>query len=125
MARIVVLSFEDNEEAEAFADAVKFYVADRMTNQRRVFPEVLGLFAYPTLFCESSGSGGCRVSGRRVAGWTRGLKYGWWVCAVCKKPSGFNKDSLFRSVVSQGVNFRDRAQKVELVSDEGWGVSGR
>lgn len=45
---------------------------------------VIGLFKKPTKFCDpSDGHRGKKTQ----SGWTRGTKYGWWVCAKCKKPS--------------------------------------
>jgi hypothetical protein len=44
----------------------------------------IGLFRVPTKFCDPSDG----HRGRKTeAGWTRGKKYGWWVCGSCKKPS--------------------------------------
>lgn len=123
MARLVVLSFEDNDEADRFVNQAE---CSTVTSQDLLDNcEVVGLFAFPTQFCENSGSGGCARGNKRIRGWTQGKKYGWWVCSVCHKPSGYNREALFRPVVSQGVNLRAPAQKVNLVTDEGWGVSGR
>lgn len=123
MARLVVLSFEDNEEAEAFIKN------ENQTPEAVWDLKVEGAFAMPTQFCPSSGSGGCSPS-KRVRGWVRGKKYGWWVCAICKKPSGFSgtgSKELWRRVVAQGVNLLKEIteQDIATIHDEGWGAAGR
>jgi hypothetical protein len=59
--------------------------------------ETVGLFRAPTNFCDpSDGHRGKKTE----AGWTRGKKYGWWVCGKCKKPSrlwGTNLNAVFTS----------------------------
>ena len=46
--------------------------------------ELTGVFKGPTTFCNNSdGHRGKKTE----AGWTRGKKYGWWVCGKCKKPT--------------------------------------
>jgi hypothetical protein len=65
--KYVVLRMEDNDEP------------DVCVNQ-----ELVGVFKAPTSYCDpSDGHRGKKTD----AGWTRGKKYGWWVCAACKKPS--------------------------------------
>lgn len=124
MARYVVLSFDDNEDAEIFIDHIREAVESA---------EVLGLFAQPTQFCPASGSGGCS-KGKRVRGWSRGKKYGWWVCSGCHKPSNFVKTglmyrhviqqavNLFPGIISQATNLLDPEDKPASVHDEGWGA---
>lgn len=131
--RYVILSFEDNADADTF-------IADTLTSdaihEAGIQTEVVGLFAVPTIFCDSSGAGGCRPSGRRLAGFSRGMKYGWWVCAICKKPVKPKSDEkLMRQVIAQGRNFITQPLEetappyapsdVASVNDVGWGVSGR
>jgi len=121
MARLVVLQFDDNDEAEGF-------VTDGGNGYHE--QKVVGLFAMPTQFCPQSGSGGCQKN-KRVQGWQRGRKFGWWVCSICKKPSGFippeKPNELWRRVVSQGVNLLRQPddQNLETIHDEGWGPNGR
>lgn len=70
MARIVVLSFQNNKEAEAFA-----------LEMRASGPaEVVGLYMRPTVYCECPPSGKSRVS------WSKGKKFGLWI-HTCGKPS--------------------------------------
>lgn len=81
--RYVVLSIEDNDTAESFAN-------DLLTASTRGMPfvpqeaDVIGMFAVPTQYCDpTDGHRGKKTQ----AAWTRGKKYGWWVCGACKKPT--------------------------------------
>lgn len=66
MALIVVCNFDDDNEALDFAEAHE--------------AKVIAIHKRPTQFCQ-----GC--SGRKTdIGFTRGTKFGWWVCAKCRKP---------------------------------------
>jgi hypothetical protein len=42
---------------------------------------VVGIFKAPTAFCDNTDGH------RGKNGFTRGKKYGWWVCTTCKKPT--------------------------------------
>jgi hypothetical protein len=120
MARIVVLRFEDNDEADYYVELI---------NRARENPSFEGqgatielVLAAPTLFCPTSG--GCGPG--RVKGFARGNKYGWWICETCHKPSkSITGEKLIRSVVSQGVNLLQEKQEPASVFDEGWGVLAR
>jgi len=96
MARYVILSFDDNSEADAFVAAVEQRLgvifgktpADKIgevvfepLNLERVF--VRGLYMKPTIFCT------CNKEGKwgRNDSWKRGTKFGLWVHNVCGKPS--------------------------------------
>lgn len=125
MARLVVLKFENNDAADRFVESMQeyhVYASDKRTNMREVFAEVVGLFAFPTIFCEA---GGCGTG--RVKQFFHGPKYGWWVCARCGKPSGKTTgEKLFRQVVSQARNLiGDRPCEVASTFDNGWGAYGR
>ena len=124
MARLVVLRFEDNDEAEEFVNAHKVYMADEKTNMHQAFPEVLGLLAMPTQFCEQ---GGCGKG--RIKEFARGTSYGWWVCARCHKPSGKTTGAkLWRTICSQARNLLPDAEEPAQIAspfDSGWGVYGR
>ncbi len=118
MARAVVLTFEDNAEAD-------FFIA--LHQRARTNPKFEGkgaeielVVAVPTLFCKCT-------RGVKNQGWTRGLKWGWWVCSLCHKPSGsIPRMKLLRQVLGQGRNLlEERPQEVSEVTDEGWGVHGR
>jgi len=129
MARLVVLQFEDNDEAEAFVKAQHVLWSDEHTNTSKLrSAEFVGLFALPTIFCEGHGNS-------KQLGFARGVKYGWWVCSRCGKPARSRTiENLIRNVLSQGRNFLTQPQTedekfppadVATVNDPGWGVSGR
>lgn len=42
-------------------------------------PEIIAVYRAPTVFCDC-----VSVKNR---GWTKGQKWGWWVCDICGKPS--------------------------------------
>jgi hypothetical protein len=65
--KYAVLKIEDSDEV------------DVCVNQ-----ELVGVFKAPTAYCDpSDGHRGKKTE----TGWTRGKKYGWWVCSKCKKPT--------------------------------------
>ena len=70
---------------------------DRLANS------IVGVYRRPTMFCESAS--GCST-GKRVRGFTKGKKWGWWVCGVCKKPT-YGWGSNHQAVVGSGVNLND------------------
>jgi len=90
MARILILSVDNNEEAEDFAkwliegNAPKAWAEGDLP----VVPPgttLEAMIARPTVGCR----GPHRVPGKMKPerGWTRTKRFGWWVCGVCKKPS--------------------------------------
>jgi len=99
MARVIILSFRDNEAAEALIeklDDLQGYAFDPdaehpslhvhqdnlmelgATLAAHAKPEAL--LARPTAGCH------CRRKGR-VQGWTRTKRFGWFVCPECNRPS--------------------------------------
>ena len=68
MAMSIVFHFYDDTAALEFAE-------------RHEAEGLVGIFKVPTLFCEGG------HTAKRVTGYTRGKRYGWYVCSVCKKPS--------------------------------------
>jgi hypothetical protein len=85
MARIIILSIPDNAEAEDFAR----WMLDRDGREDQpVVPPgatIEAMVARPTVACR----GPHRVPGKIKSqmSWTRTVKFGWWVCGVCKKPA--------------------------------------
>jgi hypothetical protein len=76
----VVLRVDSDEEALRLIEAKSLKVD---TLDSEVTPAFIGLFKGPTSFCDPSDG----HRGRKTeAGWTKGKKYGWWVCGKCKKP---------------------------------------
>jgi hypothetical protein len=110
MAYMVLLSFDDEEEALNFADAGlegRLYYANERTSMAKVRDgEVEAIYKKPTMFCQTPG--GCTSGGRRSGGFTMGQKWGWWVCSICGKPSQLWVESLLRKHSSFGKNLLDR-----------------
>jgi hypothetical protein len=77
VARFVLLEFPDDTEAEDFVGVV---LSGKPGSSWKVM-KVWGIFQKPTKFCE------CIAGKKTASGFTRGVKYGWWVCARCKKPT--------------------------------------
>jgi hypothetical protein len=94
MAMFVLLSFPDD------ADAIDWVQRMKGDSESLV---VEGIYKKPTLFCDLTDT----IHGnRRVTGFTKGQKWGWWVCAVCKKPRKLSIDNLPNEVC--GYNLMDR-----------------
>lgn len=74
MAKYVLLAFDSDTEANEFVEAVQ----DRTSREEFT---VRGVWKKPTKFCE------CTSGNIKQRGWTRGKKFGWWVCDRCHKPS--------------------------------------
>lgn len=99
MARYVVLHFEDNEQAEEFVE------------EARISLDVRALVPAPTEFCHCGSLGG-------LIGWTKGAKFGWWVCSDCKRP-GTRWGKAYRAVIAASVNLLEgKDQEREPV--QGW-----
>lgn len=94
MALHVLLSFDDD------ADAVK-YINDTLTGVVRVE----GIYKKPTQFCDNMDTN--THGNRRVQGFTKGQKWGWWVCAQCKKPKKLYWDNIANDP-GLGYNLLDR-----------------
>jgi hypothetical protein len=78
--RLVVLEVADDKYADWFVRDIEEQVGDGVLEGVKL----VGVFQAPTKYCDpSDGHRGKKTD----AGWTRGKKYGWWVCAACKKPS--------------------------------------
>ncbi len=101
MARVVLLSFEDNATADSFVRQVvtNNYVwqlppSGDVTDGRAVACKVEAVVAKPTKGCRCSYSTPetrrrrtSRSSKREQFGWSRSLMYGWWVCGKCGRTS--------------------------------------
>lgn len=67
----------------------KYYVVTEVDDEATLdhfikSDDTRAIYRRPTTFCT------CEIGSRKKGGgWTRGKKYGWWVCAVCKKPSSY------------------------------------
>lgn len=94
MAYLVLLDFSD--EAQALS-----LVQDMLDNSDGVRAELKGIYKRPTAVCESSGCG------KRPAGFVHGLKWGWWVCSNCRRPSKVYWQNIFADGPF-GFNLLDR-----------------
>lgn len=92
MARYVLLSFDNDQEADEFVAAFQrpggaFYMgADghfHQTDEEGTF--VRAMYQKPTKFCDCGTATGLPFA--RKSSYTRSLKYGWMVHTQCKKPT--------------------------------------
>jgi hypothetical protein len=80
MAKYVLLSFDDDKLADEFVQQFTDDVVERAKYERTgIYAYVRGVYKKPTKFCTCVGI--------KKRGFTRGKKYGWWVCDQCKKPT--------------------------------------
>jgi hypothetical protein len=92
MARLVVLSFDENEAAERFVDHMNNLMGAGALNQAAIvmaYASVEGVYAQPTKFCTCTETLGLKSGGKKGHGWAKSKKYGWWVHTApgCSKPS--------------------------------------
>ena len=139
MARLVVLEFADNDNADLFVKSINWESdvtgkANPVVIDSRQYPDdsvgnvdatVVGLFALPVNFCEGSLTTGCLPHRGKLGWyWVLGQKFGWWVCRVCKKPARpKSHENLIRNVVGEAVNLlTDSSLEEQTVFDAGWGA---
>jgi hypothetical protein len=87
MAKYVLLAFDNDEDADqfiAFTNQYKVTLIGPQYDATELPTALRAVYKKPTKFCEGAG---CTQSGKGRPGFTRGTKYGWWVCANCKKPA--------------------------------------
>jgi hypothetical protein len=108
MARYVVISFDDNDEADSF-------VKHNMLGHGSTIEAV---FAKPTVFCDSNKSCFVKLGARKSHSFTRGKKYGWWVCSTCKKPNHRNSspEKLMRYIIQQGINLLKAPNEQDVIT---------
>lgn len=86
MAKYVLLAFNDDLDADNFVACMTVYEGtDWLNDVMKAIGRgwIRGVWKKPTKFCECTEN----ASTLRKRGWTRGKKYGWWVCSICHKPS--------------------------------------
>jgi hypothetical protein len=106
MAYMVLLSFDDEEQALTLVETI-LDQTDGVPGSIIPFgAKVEAIYKKPTMFCQTPG--GCTSGGRRSGGFTMGQKWGWWVCSICGKPSQLWVESLLRKHSSFGKNLLDR-----------------
>lgn len=89
MAKFVLLQFDDDAQADRLVQALQEWpeaidISGQVTAAEPEWYHIVGVklrgvFKKPTKFCE------CKSLKNR--GFSRGKKYGWWVCSQCKKPT--------------------------------------
>ncbi len=118
MAVHVLLSFEDDDLAKRFVEKVNGafeYIPERRQRQ------VLGFWKAPRKFCDCTDltekdERNLNRKGRAKKfqrGWTRGKKYGWWVCSKCRKPSKHWEPGLARYDDTIGRNLLPGAPETD------------
>lgn len=87
MAKYVLLEFEDDEEVDKVIKAAQEgdlgrYVIEEgyAPHWAAIFGKLRAVYRKPTKFCDCKGD-------MRKRGFTRGRKWGWWVCNKCGKPT--------------------------------------
>lgn len=89
----VLVAFDSDEHAKEWIKVQQIYIERRknLTEDeahaffgRDPIYDVVAMYKKPTLFCNVLD--GNHNANRRVIGFTKGQKYGWWVCAACHKP---------------------------------------
>jgi len=88
MAVYVLLQFDHDDAAKV---AVKDILEHKGTTQvirtdkeetiQTALCTVWGIFQKPTKFCT------CEGGKKTASGFTKGKKYGWWICSKCMKPT--------------------------------------
>jgi hypothetical protein len=110
MAYLVLLSFDDEEQAMTLVEGILDYPDGKVltpVQEYDVHAKVEAIYKKPTMFCETFG--GCtQGSKKNSGGWTMGQRWGWWVCAVCKKPSRHYWLNVTEKQSSFGKNLLDR-----------------
>lgn len=95
MAVFVMLEFKDDAEAHTFVketleNGIWFPMTDIPGEpsglERNKNATVRAVWKKPTIFCDKN-DGHLNMKKKTEQGFTRGQKYGWWVCRVCGKPS--------------------------------------
>lgn len=92
MALYVLVAFRNEQEARSFINLHS--------------DTVEAVYKKPTLFCDPLDS--AHPSNRRVIGFTKGKKWGWWVCAACGKP---RKHAMKPGDSSFGNNLLDKIKE--------------
>jgi hypothetical protein len=80
MAMFVLLSFDTDKEALDFVDAAQTNNVESAQVLWELKP--VAIYKKPTQFCDGIHPGVRRMD----MAFTKGKKYGWWVCAHCGKP---------------------------------------
>jgi hypothetical protein len=109
-ARVVVLTFDDDQVAEEFVKQ-RDKVEDEASGQDMLMVGMLasqatleGMVAKPTVFCRCAHQG-VRGKNQLGGGFTKTIKFGWWVHAECRKPSYYVvRDFMKNMIMGAGNN---------------------
>lgn len=88
MAMFVLLRFEDDNQALTLIEDMQEYKDSAIltpTQENNVMATAVALFKAPTMFHEPFETHG--GNSKTSQSFTKGQKWGWWVCTTCKKPS--------------------------------------
>jgi len=106
--RTIVISFKDNEAAELFCKLQVGEVLGATETMRDQLVELAflareakldAMIARPTASCRCTKGFG-KMNNNNY-GWTRTLRFGWWVHAACKKPSRYVVRDFIRNMIIQ------------------------
>jgi hypothetical protein len=106
MAYLVVLSFEDDEQALTLVEDILAYPGSKILTpalENDVKGKVEAIYKRPTMFCDPTDRS-THSGGKMSYSFTKGQKYGWWVCVSCKKPSKLFWESVMEKESSFGKN---------------------
>ena len=94
MAKYLLLRFENDEDADAAI----------LQTTTPAHLQIVAVYKAPTVFCECASDSSVPM---RKQAWGRGIKWGWWVCNFCGKPS---KGSVSKNMFAEtdfGFNLLD------------------
>ena len=94
MATYLLLRFENDEDCNTAI------LKDELTGH----PEVMATYKAPTVFCECASDSSVPM---RKQAWGRGIKWGWWVCNFCNKPSKSSVSPTFFADTDFGFNLME------------------
>lgn len=119
MARVVILSFENNAAANKFVKDINALQNDGASPGAQVdkdeilrvgllaatYSKLEALLARPTLACECTKGLGIRSQQyKAVAGFGKTAKFGWWVHAACGRPTKMVVDNWIKNLIISGGN---------------------
>jgi hypothetical protein len=76
VSRYLLIEFDDETSATSLREQI-----NKATRSGKLF-RVVGLFARPGSSCQCAPTRGEKIKDR----FTRGSKFGWWLCTTCNKP---------------------------------------
>jgi hypothetical protein len=101
MARLIVLRFEDDDDADLFTRSTVLMDSKGDGSLLQVFPTVEGMFQAPTKLCDCADRGD---------GWRHSDKHGWWLHHGCGRPSTGWAENL-RAVIRSGKDLTERVSR--------------